>query len=244
MGSSAMKFLRRWLMSAIPIIASVGSHASAQDYLEPERGSVNDSQASLDYYLRLHKALLKDAAFHYRARVICEPAFRPRWVVSLVCDAGHLVGDGKNHSAFFIEYRTLVAGADGSFETARVQKATAPVDQEAAEAIQGLWLRMLRAVRHPDDPRTGADGVTYHFSRFIPLGLDDPLAPGGWEAGQIWTPDPNSTNGRLASISEVMRDFAMAPQEKRAGLRERILKQAIALKSEFDRRPKPAEKMP
>jgi hypothetical protein len=216
------------------VIAVAACNASAQDHLEPERGSVNDSLTSLDYATRLQKALFKDAAYHYRARVICEPAFRPRWAVTLVCEAGH-------RPEYFVEYAVLEDRKDGEF---RAQKPRVALDRGAAEAVQEVWLRMLRAARYPDVPRAGADGATYHFSRFVPLGLAEPLAPGGWEAGQIWTPDPTSTTGRLASIGMAMREYAMAAQEHRAGVRDRILKQAIALKSELDKHPKPAGKMP
>ncbi len=103
---------------------------------------------------------------------------------------------------------------------------------------------MLRAVRYPDAFRIRADGVTYHFSRSVGLGGDDPRVVGGWETGQIWTPDPTSLTGRLASLGEAMREFVTVPQEKRADLREKIFKEAISLQSDLDRRPKRGERMP
>ncbi len=229
-----MRILNRWLVFASAIIASPSWNARAQDHLEPERGSINESQPYLEYTLRLRNALLKDGASHYRARVICEPAFQRRWVVTLVCDE-------RDSPAYFIEYVGLADPKDGRSVG---QKARAALDKEAAAAIQNVWLRMLRAVRHPDTPRAGADGVTYHFSRFVTLGGDDPHVPGGWETGQIWSPGPTSMTGRLASIGEAMRDFAIAPQEKRADLRDRILKQAIRLQSDLDKRLDPGHKTP
>ena len=68
--------------------------------------------------------------------------------------------------------------------------------------------------------------------------------PGGWETGQIWTPDPTSQTGRLASLGEAMRDFVMAPQEKRTDLREKIFKEAISLQSDLEKHPKPGQRMP
>jgi hypothetical protein len=221
-------------MFAAAIVACPCCTASAQEHLEPERGSINESLTSLDYKLRLHKALLKEAASYYRARVICEPAFQRRWVVTLVCEQA-------DTPVYFVDYAGL---ADPRDPRAGGQKARAPLDREAADAIQNVWLQMLRAVRYPDAPRIGADGVTYHFSRFVGLGEDDPRAPGGWETGQVWTPDPTSLTGRLASLGEAMREFAMAPQEKRADLREKILKEAIGLRSDLDKHPKPGERMP
>jgi hypothetical protein len=222
--------LWRRLVFAIAIVAGAATNAPAQDHLEPERGSVHDSLAALRYAMELQKALFKDAAYTYRARVICEPAFRPRWAVTLVCE-------GRDRPAYFVEYAGLEHRADGQF---RAQKARAPLDREAAEAAQEVWLRMLRNVRYPEAPRSGADGVTYHFSRLVPLRSDDPHALGGWETGQIWTPDPNSRTGRLARIGEAMRDFAMASPERRDGVRERVFKEAIGLRSDLDRHPEPS----
>lgn len=61
MGFCRMRLVRRWLMFATAIIASPCCSASAQDRLASERGRLNESLTSLDYTLRLHKALLKEA---------------------------------------------------------------------------------------------------------------------------------------------------------------------------------------
>src|SRR5262249_4506031 len=133
MGFRPVRYRRRWLTLAFAIIASAACNASAQDHLEPERGSFYESLASLNYVMGLHKALLKDAAYHYRARVICEP-FGPRWVVTLVCDE-------SERPAYFLEYAGFEDPKDGG---SRVRNARASLDRKAAEAVQEVWLRMLR----------------------------------------------------------------------------------------------------
>jgi hypothetical protein len=155
--------------------------------------------------------------------------------------SGFLPLRGGRPPVYFVEYAGL---ADPTDRRAGGQKARAPLDREAAEAIQNVWLRMLRAVRYPDAPRNGSDGVTYHFSRFVTLGGDDQRVPGGWESEQVWTPDRTSLTGRLASLGEAMREFVTVPQEKRADLREKILKEAISLRSDLDKHPKRGERMP
>jgi hypothetical protein len=223
----------RWLILAVAIIASPALDASAQDHLVPELGSLND--LGVDYAKSLRDVLLKDAAFHYRARVICLAFGEPAWVVTLTCD-----GDGP--PAYFIEHAVLEGR--GKIENCKVRRGKTPIDREAAEAIQRVWLRMLRAVRHPEVFRTGADGVTYHFSRFVPFGDEDPLAPAGRETGQIWSPDPASPSGRLALLGKTMRAYAITQGEKRADLRKRILKEVVGLESDLDRRRKPGERLP
>jgi hypothetical protein len=166
MGYCCVRVLRPWLMFASAIVASPSSSALAQDHLEPERRSLNEALPLLEYKLGLHKALLKGAATHYRARIICEPAFRRRWVLTLVCEE-----EEGAPPVYFVEYAGLAGPTDGR---PGGQKARVSLDREAAEAIQNVWLRMLRAVRYPDTPRSGADGVNYYFSRFVSLIEADP----------------------------------------------------------------------
>lgn len=143
--------MTRWPIFVLAILVSDAWNASAQDHLEPERGSVHETEAGLRSELALHQALLKDAASQYRARVFCEP-FGPKWVVTLACDEG-------DRPTYFVEYAGFEERKEGGY---RVRKERASLDREAAEAVQEVWLRMLREARFPDVPRTGADGVIKH----------------------------------------------------------------------------------
>ena len=228
-----VRFAVRCLMFAIAIIVSPSLDASAQDHLVPELGSLND--LGVDYAKSMRDVLLKDAALHYRARVICLRFGEAAWAVTLTRES-------DDPPAYFIEHAVLEGR--GKIENCRARRTKTPIDREAAEAIQKVWLRMLRAVRHPEVPRIGADGVTYHFSRFVPFAEDDPPAPAGRETGQIWTPDPASPPGRLASLSQAMRAYTLTQEAKRANQRERMLKEVVDLQSELDRRRRPRELEP
>src|SRR5439155_1927129 len=93
-----VRLVVRWLMFAIATIASPSLDASAQDHLVPELGSLND--LGVDYAKSLRDVLLKDAAFHYRARVICLPFGEAVWVVTLTCE-------GDDPPAYFVEHAVL-----------------------------------------------------------------------------------------------------------------------------------------
>ena len=91
------------------------------------------------------------------------------------------------------------------------KKARVPIDGETAESLNQVWRRMLRRTRYPKEPGVGADGVDYHFSRFLPLidcGRPDPL--GGWEEGTIWSPNEESPCGELVAIVERLKSYAQA----------------------------------
>lgn len=179
----------------------------SQDHLQPETGALNKTESALRSAARLRALLLKDSAFHYRARVICIPSFEPRWVMTLAFEDGDQPG-------FYLEYATFVGRPVLTVEKLRVTPS-----KEFAEALQDVWIRMLRNVHYSGNPvGGGADGTIYHFSRFIPLGTSDPKAPPGWEAGCIWTPEPSSLTGRLSELSQSLRRYVNAPVEKRKDL--------------------------
>jgi len=162
--------------------------ASAQDHLEPEQGILNQPEWQWSYAQRLRQVLLKDAADYHLARMVCLPAFEPEWVVTVVRQEAE---DLDAPHSYYVEYvgteKKLFRPKDSQGVT--VKKSRAPLDRDTAESLNKTWRRMLRTTRYPKKHRLGADGVSYHFSRFLPLadrGRSDPLA--GWEEGTIGHP--------------------------------------------------------
>jgi hypothetical protein len=209
--------------------------ASAQDHLEPERGILNQAEWQWNYSLKLREVLLKDAGGYHLARMVCLPAFEPEWVVTVVRQDGE---DRDAPQTYFVEY---VAAEKKLFppneaQGVKAKKSRAPLDRETAESLNKTWRRMLRMTRYPKEPRLGADGVDYHFSRYVPLvdrGQSDPLA--GWEHGTIWTPDEESTCGELVAIGERLKAYATAQPEDRAKVSREIRERADKLASRLDR---------
>ena len=201
----------------------------AQEHLAPERGSINESEGILDYHKSLQKTLLKNAPFHYRARVICFPSFKPPWALTLVCQEGD--PENGEEPAYFLECVLMEDRPGLLIEETDVRTERVALDRDVAEAVQEVWLRQTRYTdRHVGG---GANGVNYHFSRFVPLGTNDPKAPSGWEAGWIWTPDSDSLTGQLASLSEILKSCAIDSMGDRkqalATIRERSKRLLLAL---------------
>lgn len=211
--------------------------ASAQDHLEPEQVIFNQPEWMWNYAKCVREVLLKDASSYHVARMICLPSlFPPEWVVTVVRENGK---DDDAPQTYYVEYvgaeKKLFRADDPKSLT--VKKARAPLDNKTAESLNKTWRRMLRTSRYPNEPRLGADGVSYHFSRFLPLinrGQPDPL--GGWEQGTTWSPDDDSLCGELVSIGERLKEYAQAKPEDRDKLSSAIRLTAEDLGAKLDRR--------
>ncbi len=216
---------RNWrsLVLGIAFFAVLVSRIPAQEHLEPEQGSFNEPEGSVAFTQLLRSVLLKDAALHYRARVVCVPAGRAPWVVTLV-------DTDVERPSFFVEFAVLDGRPGVPIKDCPVRKARVPIDRKTAESVQDVWLHMLRRARYSDSPvGLGADGTTYHFSRFVPIAQFDPKVPPGWQSGSIWTPDPSSATGQLAGLGAALKDYALAPPDDRGRLQEQIRGRAIRL---------------
>jgi hypothetical protein len=220
---------------AMPLVS--GPSASAQDHLEPEAGNLNTPDYAWDYSKRLRDVLLKDAASYHLARMVCLPSFETEWVVTVVREDGKDLDDPHT---YFVEY----VGAESKLfrskdsDDIKVKKARAGLDPDTAEFLNTTWRRLLRRTRYPKDPGLGlgTDGVSYHFSRYVPLidrGRNDPHA--GWEQGQTWSPDEDSLCGELVAIGEGLKAFALARPEDRQKLGSVIRDRTIRLRVKLDR---------
>jgi hypothetical protein len=207
---------------------TLGLTASAQDHLEPEKGMLNQSRIGWDYGQRLREVLMKDASRYHLARMVCLPAFEAEWVVTVVReDPKDFDGPHTYYVECVVAERKLFPPKESQGVMAK--KARAPIDGATAESLNQVWRRMLRRTRYPKFTGVGADGVDYHFSRFLPLidcGQPDPL--GGWEQGTVWSPDDGSPCGELVAIGERLKSCAQARSENRdraiREIRERVAK--------------------
>jgi hypothetical protein len=213
---------------------SICTSASAQNHLEPEEAAFSQPEVLWKYAKRLHDVLLQDAAKCYVARMVCLPSFENEWVVTVVRE------DRPDFDAPHTYYVESVSANHKLFSAKNpadltVTRSRATLDRETAESLARVWRRMLRATRYPKVPRVGADGVEYHFSRFLPFvdgGLSEPLA--GWEQGRIWSPSEKSPTGELVAIGEQLKAYAQAAPADRekilSSIREKTATLAARLK--------------
>ncbi len=227
----------RAVVIVLAVISSACPAVWAQDHLEPEDGILDMDEEDWDYTKRLRTILLKDADYYHQARMVCLPSFAPEWVVSVVRhDEGLLTPDAQ--LTYFVEYAVAEKSlsGEGPFGDVKVRKSRASIDRKTAETVQEVWRLMLRGVRYPDKDRDGLDGETYRFSRGVPhldRGRPSPLE-GGFEHGQIWSPDDDSSTGELVAIGECLKKYALAKPEEKEKLRSEILAKSSRLKGKFD----------
>jgi hypothetical protein len=226
----------RALIAFLAILSTGYPAVQAQDHLEPEEGILEMDEDSWDYSKRLRTILLKDAATYHLARMVWLPSFAPESVVTVVRhDEGFLTPDDQ--LTYFVEYAVVekpLWGAE-NVRAVKVKKSRANLDRKTAEAVQEVWRLMLRTVRYPDKHRDGLDGETYRFSRGVPL-LDRgrPSLVGGFEHGQIWTPDAGSMTRELVAIGESLKNYALARPEEKDNLRAEILAKSNRLRIKLE----------
>jgi hypothetical protein len=175
--------------------------------------------------------MLKDAAKEHLARMVCLPARRPEWVVSVVREDAK----GLNAQAsYYVEY----AGAERKLSSSKdarevkVARSRAFLDRDTAESLNKTWRRMLRTTRYPNEHRSVRDGVTYHFSRFV-AGVNDPLM--GFEQGKVVSPYEGSLCSELVAIGEELKMYTLAPPADQDKGREVIRAKLDQLASKLDR---------
>jgi hypothetical protein len=220
----------RYTILIVAILANAWYSASAQNHLEPEEGILNELEFRWEHRKRIREVLLKGAAFYHVARMVCIPAFRPEWVVTVVQEEAE---DADTPDSYYVEYVAVDKKLfpPNANEKLTVKKERAVLARETAEALNTTWRRILRSTRYSRNPRIGADGVGYHFSRGVPLKYRD----GGFEQGQIWTPVQSSPCGELVAIGEALRDYACAKPDKRDEARTVLRTRIEQLRASLDR---------
>ncbi len=98
-------------------------------------------------------------------------------------------------------YKALKKRAPEDYRAIRAICQARRLPRAVADEIKTLWKAMLLEVRHSEEEdEDGLDGITYHFSAWVP-GRGD-------LSGHIWTPEPESKAGQLARLAEALADFA------------------------------------
>lgn len=90
----------------------------------------------------------------------------------------------------------------------KIDHCEAGISGVLGDRIVQLWGKMLLATRYSAQYSAGADGVSYHFSAFVPKA--------GMLAGQVWSPNRDSATGTLIQLADTMR----AVCEKKATVTE------------------------
>lgn len=100
-----------------------------------------------------------------------------------------------------------------------------PINAETAQLLTDVWSRMLLSARHPKQANLGCDGVTYHFSMWVP--------EHGVASGKIWTPEATTRTGMLSSLGELIAAYVDAPSEKKKEILKEINRTAQTLRKKL-----------
>lgn len=199
---------RRKLAASLMLVAQSTVGAVTQARLEPDESAFASLQS--EYYLGVRRALLKDVPFA-AAAVVVLPSFEVEWAVWIMRD--------PQPSVCSRTASRKIWNADQPERPHVPVRPTRPkcirVAREILEDLSDRWVAMLRNVAYPPPGGTiGLDGTSYHFST---------LDQGQKLAGQIWSPEPNSTTGRFVAVAEALRAYTSSPSlEAAASLCELI----------------------
>jgi len=90
----------------------------------------------------------------------------------------------------------------------KIDRCEAGISVRLGDRIVEAWGKVLLSTHYSSQYPGGADGISYHFSGFVPKA--------GMLAGQVWTPPRDSVTGTLVTVADTMR----AVCEKKNGATE------------------------
>jgi len=174
------------------------------DHLEPNDSPI-ESLPVLTAYLHSVGASLKpkvDRKAQAVATITCLPSFEVEWMLCLECSrTGH--------------YTSYAHTADQEIWPLDEVKTVTPIKNESGVSaelgftLHEIFRLALLGTRHPESPRMGLDGVTYHFSY-------------AHMSGKTWCPPDDSLPGKLCTLADALYNETVAGR-----INERRLKRML-----------------
>jgi hypothetical protein len=157
----------------VSVLLASGAVVFAQDHLVPEEGLLNAADFRWKHSEKLRTVLLKDATQYFTARLVCNPAFDPEWVVTVVRECGEKNYEPDHPHRYFVEYACAEKNLwyAEEYRNVKVKRSRVSLDPETAEDVTEVWRRMLLKVQYPQKPESGfiTDTTSIHFSRAMPF---------------------------------------------------------------------------
>lgn len=171
------------------------------DHLWPPESPFSDPAFSQGYTLVVARALLGESIPKVHATVACLPAFEPEWALRI-------------QSEDETQFTLTLAEADSQIwphgQQVSVTTHDCVLPTEFADGMFRTWRRMLEGTRYGPRRTLALDGNSYHFAARIPS------APA--MAGFALDANRNSPNGKMISLCETLKQYALASQLERADL--------------------------
>jgi len=223
----------RFVFGMLLIQGLLCSMALAQDALEPEGGILNSDEMEWSYAEKVRDKLLKQEEAYFGARVIALPSFESEWVLTLTTEY-----DGKNKIHYVLEYAEAgksLWDSEKNWKAIPVKRLKVKLDNKIAGEVEDVWRGMLRQVRYPESEPESLDGTSYHFSRAVPnLAGGRPNPEGGFESGQVSSPDPDSVCGKFVKLAEDLRGYVLKEAELRENFSPQLRDDLRQLRKKLD----------
>ena len=172
-----------------------------EEHLWPEESSFSDPGFGRGYVLAVARALLGESIPQMHATVACLPSFEPEWAIRV-----QRIDEAR--------FTATLAEADSQIwphgQQVNVTARECELPRELADGVFRVWRRMLEGTRYGPRRTLVLDGDSYHFACRFPLVL--PMA------GYTWAVDHDTPPGKLALLSEKLRQFILVNESQHVAL--------------------------
>lgn len=200
--------------------------AAAQEHLIPDAGAMVDQDS---YHQKVRHVFESAFERGVALRAVVIPSFRKEYAVGVreadgtaeafVLEPSSMIWNTEivalrergQIRAFDRDGKPIPPEADKSFQELKgrtpadyrqieAKRRARAIPADLAAGLKQAWERMLLDVRHPAEPEMGHDGVTYHFSMFVP--------GRGEVSGHVWSPDEGTKTARFAELAQALAGYA------------------------------------
>lgn len=186
-----------------------GGCLAADDHLVPEYSIY---AAAFEFsYERLLLEVLRQHRISNASVIVIPSEFSAEYVLSIQqYDKGYMLIGAYPQTSIWQTFYSL--RDDQELIDYEAMAATIPVEHCSAELgalgeeLVSLWHEVVMDTRYPDQPVSGRDGVSYHFS-------STPLTP-PVIVGRTWSPAPETRMGKLVAIVEALDDHCHTPSSE------------------------------
>ena len=172
-----------------------------EKHLWPAKSPFSDPEFSKGYTIVVARALLGELIPQSHATAVCLPAFKPEWAIRV---------ERTDEAGF----TAILAEADSQIwpqgQQVNVTTRDCELPCELADGVFRVWRRMLEGTRYGPRRTLTLDGDSYHFACQFPS-----IPP---MAGHTGTVDHDMPPGKLALLSEKLRQFILANELQRVDL--------------------------
>lgn len=195
----------------ILIMFLISNSSFAADHLVPEESQFTGIFLP-QYYGKVLEVYSETNDENVIARTIVFPSFSPEYALAIKKeDDKYVVVHLQTKNQVWSGYNETENGRD--YNVNRCEKV---INSDLAKRILAIWKIMLLNTKYNEDPISGLDGTTYHFSMRSHNRY-------GWSfAGKAWSPEENSKVGLYVDISDRLISFCKDESNSTSNINDTI----------------------